>query len=70
MVAPQDERIQVSMRVPANVARAVQRYAVMNDMRKTDAYVHFLKRGLTAESKATSIEGRLDKIIALLEERL
>ena len=65
-------RTQVSLRLPAEMAGAVEAYAKQKSIPKTAAYEHFLQLGLS-RTKLDSSQGdlrktnaKLDKILALL----
>ncbi len=63
-------RIPVSLRLPAAVVDAVEEYARKHDMRKTDAYLRFLRRGIEEDGLAgeTADLGRIEaKLDAVLE---
>ncbi len=65
-------RVPVSIRLPIEVARAVEAYARENGLRKTDAYEHFLSLGLASASgpaRTTSLDAissKLDTVLSLL----
>lgn len=65
-------RIPVSIRLPAELAKAVEAYADEHSLRKTDAYEHFLSIGLesASEPKETTnldaISNKLDAVLSLL----
>lgn len=65
-------RALVSLRVPRQLAEQVEQYARDNGLRKTDAYLHFLMRGLQSERAAdeksllTEIQSTLDKVLDCL----
>lgn len=66
-------RIPVSLRLPASVVDAVEAYAHDNGLRKTDAYLHFLRRGIADEDfredavAHARIESKLDAILETLK---
>lgn len=65
-------RVPVSIRLPVEITRAVESYAKANNLRKTDAYEHFLSLGLESASKPdkttdlNSICTKLDAVLSLL----
>ena len=65
-------RVPVSIRLPVELAKAVEAYADGHSLRKTDAYEHFLSLGLESASKpkeTTSLEAissKLDAVLSLL----
>ncbi len=65
-------RIPVSIRLPAEVAKAVEAYADEHSLRKTDAYEHFLSLGLESAYKPKETTGldvisnKLDAVLSLL----
>lgn len=62
-------RALVSLRMPKQLAEQVEQYARDNGLRKTDAYLHFLMRGLQSEQAAdergllAEIQSTLDKVL-------
>lgn len=66
-------RIPVSMRLPAQVAHQVNSYARKAKLRKTDAYLYFIQKGIEAEQENTkdsrllTMENRLSEILSLLK---
>ncbi len=76
-------RVQVSMRLPADVASKIDAFASRKEIRKTDAYLYFLRLGLAAEEDAhngqsstsmqeqvslSSLNAKLDRLLALLSQ--
>ena len=63
----------VSLRLPPDITEAVDAYAQGNNMRKTDAYIHFLQLGLNASddlAEATEmhqIRTQLGEVLAILK---
>ena len=53
------KRVPLSLRLPVQVVESVDRYASENRMSKTDAFLHFLRRGMDAERG----ELRLDQLV-------
>lgn len=66
-------RIPVSMRLPFEIVEAVEEYAAKNGLRKTDAYLHFLQRGVESEgddlivSRMNALEEKIDAMVALIQ---
>lgn len=66
-------RISVSLRLPDDVVSAISAYANKNSLRKTDAYLHFLKLGLAGSKKESSqntleeIRSQTSEILSLLK---
>ncbi len=62
-------RALVSLRMPKQLAEQIEQYARDNGLRKTDAYLHFLMRGLQNEQAAdergllAEIQSTLDKVL-------
>lgn len=48
------KRVPLSLRLPVQVVESVDRYASENRMSKTDAFLHFLRRGMDAERGGAS----------------
>ena len=46
VTTPADSRVSVSMRLPRNIVHAVEDYAHAHAMSRTDAFLHFLKKGI------------------------
>lgn len=69
-------RTPVSLRIPAVLSSAIEAYAAQNHLRKTDAYIHFLQRGVEQEANGGSahqwsaIQDQLDAVLEMLAERL
>lgn len=64
----------VSLRLPPEITQAVNTYARTNNVRKTDAYIHFLKLGLqVAEGPAAAgsdmrvIRKQLGEVLSILK---
>ena len=55
------KRVPLSLRLPVQVVESVDRYASENRMSKTDAFLHFLRRGMDAERG----ELRLDQLVRI-----
>ncbi|MDJ1649681.1 MULTISPECIES: nucleotidyltransferase family protein [Gordonibacter] len=66
-------RVPLSLRLPAHVVETVGEYAHSNRISKTDAFLHFLQKGMEAEESAVradrleEIESQLEQIKALLK---
>lgn len=66
-------RVPLSLRLPAHVVETVGEYANTNRISKTDAFLHFLQKGMEAEESAVradrleEIESQLEQIKALLK---
>ena len=58
------KRVPLSLRLPVQVVESVDRYASENRMSKTDAFLHFLRRGMDAERG----ELRLDQLVEIKEQ--
>ena len=68
-------KVPVSMRLPLPVVEAVADYAEKQAIRKTDAYIYFLERGINAQKQEDEFNGRLsaleeklDRVLSLLEK--
>lgn len=48
VTTPADSRVSVSMRLPRNIVHAVEDYAHAHAMSRTDAFLHFLKKGINS----------------------
>ncbi|MEG0376664.1 MAG: hypothetical protein RR672_13600, partial [Raoultibacter sp.] len=60
----------LSLRLPARDIEAVEDFARSNRMSKTDAFLHFLHKGMDAESQQDDLSGirqQLMQITSLLE---
>lgn len=57
-------RTQVSLRLPVSLVRAVERYAQDQQVGKTEAYIHFLERGLSRDDG--SLQRELRQISSML----
>lgn len=72
-MATASNRVPVSLRIPSVLSDAVEAYAVKNHLRKTDAYVHFLQRGIDSQAEASSsrqlsvIQEQLAEVMNLLK---
>ena len=66
-------RVPVSMRLPAEITSEIDAFAEKANMRKTDAYLHFIRLGLESEGKRderdrlSAMEARIDEILALVK---
>lgn len=47
-----EPRAAVSLRLPPELIRVVERYATEHRLSKTDAFLHFLTQGIAAEGAA------------------
>ena len=63
------DRQHVTLRIPTDIVEAVEDYAEKNHLRKTDAYVHFLRCGLEGSSSMAQLEQKIDTVIDLLQVR-
>lgn len=68
-------RVPVSLRLPAKIVQEIDCYAEKHSMRKTEAYVHFLELGLaapaaTGERKAYErLSAQMEEVLALLQPK-
>lgn len=69
MEATAENRLPVAMRLPKREVQIVDSYARENGITKTDAFLHFLRKGMEAES-ASADNDRLSSIELLLQEIL
>ena len=51
-------RTPVSLRLPAELVREIERFAADRNIRKTDAYLHFLRLGFAAEQRGDALESQ------------
>lgn len=65
-IAPaRESRVAISLRLPPVLVDTVERYAAEHRLSKTDAFLHFLSKGITAESggdAATALERIEEKV--------
>lgn len=66
-----NNRKALSLRVPASLAEKVESYAKTHGLRKTDAYVHFIKMGFDRDNQdirasLSEIDSKLDALQTLL----
>ena len=69
--ASSHKRIPISLRLPATLVNAVESYADSEHISKTDAFIHFLQRGLSyaqesSNSTLDSIEQQLSEILRIV----
>lgn len=69
MEATAENRLPIAMRLPKREVQIVDSYAKENGITKTDAFLHFLRKGMEAESAPISND-RLNSIELLLQEIL
>lgn len=69
MEAVAESRLPVAMRLPRREVEVVDAYARENGLTKTDAFLHFLRRGIESE-RSDGYGARLDSIEGLLTELL
>ncbi len=72
MTATMKNRVPVSLRLPRELVDAIDSYTVKNDLKKTDAYIHFLQRGISLDQqdafvkKIDSLHHKIDGMIQAL----
>ena len=65
-------RVPVSLRLPASVMSEIEAYAAEANVRKTDAFLHFLNLGIESErvgrdgDRLRAVEARLDEILSIV----
>ena len=69
MEATVENRVPIAMRLPKRDVELIQRYASDNGLTKTDAFLHFLHKGMQSECGGAT-DDRLASIEALLDEIL
>ncbi|WP_321971647.1 nucleotidyltransferase domain-containing protein [Paratractidigestivibacter sp.] len=69
-----EEKARVSLRLPNDLADAIERYASEKHLSKTDAYVRFLRLGINAEAARPDtvalreISVKLDAVLARMDD--
>ena len=66
-------RVPISLRLPRDVIKAVDSFAKTHGMSKTDAFLHFLRRGIdggqtTDSPQLQHISSQLDQVLSLLAQ--
>ncbi|MDR1358752.1 MAG: nucleotidyltransferase domain-containing protein [Coriobacteriales bacterium] len=68
-----ETKVPVSLRIPPDALAAVDNYALVHRTSKSDAFLHYLRKGLESDAKATvqleNIQASLDRILWLTETR-
>ncbi len=67
-------RVPISLRLPAEIMGEIDAYANKSGIRKTDAFLHFLQRGIDSErensdyNRLAIMESRIDEILAIVKD--
>ena len=69
MTATMKNRVPVSLRLPRELVDAIDSYTVKNDLKKTDAYIHFLQRGISLDQQDAFVK-KIDRNTVFLMDVL